>query len=162
MLLMSFMAQILWTGNSYISSSQDSINYSRLGDLPHGSAGKESAHNAGDAALHGHIPCGFPAPLSDPHMGKPDVGFRTFTTVGELLWFYCSPVCGSPTQQVWNLILLWFHPSYHLIVASSLSLDMGYLFLASFCWWLFSSYQKHQKLQLLLFVLSQCLLPHGR
>ena len=35
-----------------------------------------------------------PSPLSDPQAGKPDVGFRNFTTVGELLWYYCSPVCG--------------------------------------------------------------------
>ena len=34
-----------------------------------------------------------PSPLSDPQAGKPDVGFRNFTPVGELLWYYCSPVC---------------------------------------------------------------------
>ena len=70
-----------------------------------------------------------PSPLSDPKTGKPDVGFRTFTTVGELLWYYCSPVCGSPTWWAWDLILLWLCPSYHLNAASSLSLDEGYLFL---------------------------------
>ena len=66
----------------------------------------------------------------DPQAGKPGMGFRTFTTVGELLWYYCSPVCGSPTQQVKSrdLILLCLHPSYHLI-AASLSLDLEYLFL---------------------------------
>ena len=53
-------------------------------------------------------------------------GPRTCVMVGELLWYYCSPVCGLPTQQVWGLILLWVCPSYHLAVAS-LSLDMGYL-----------------------------------
>ena len=36
------------------------------------------------------------------------------------------PVCGSPTHPVWDLILLHLRPSYHLIVASSLSLDIGY------------------------------------
>ena len=41
--------------------------------------------------------------------GKPDMGFRTFTT-GELLWCYCSPVCGSPTWRVWDLILSWLPP----------------------------------------------------
>ena len=50
-------------------------------------------------------------------------------TVGKLLWYYCSPICGSPTQLVWHLILLWLCPSYHLGAASSLSLDVGYLFL---------------------------------
>ena len=33
------------------------------------------------------------------------MGFRTFTTAGKLLWYYCSPVCGSPTWWVWDLIL---------------------------------------------------------
>ena len=37
-------------------------------------------------------------------------------------------VYGSPTWQVWDLILLWLCPSYHLTVGSSLSLDMGDLF----------------------------------
>ena len=64
---------------------------------------------------------GFPVPLLDPQAGKPAVGFRTFTTVGELLWYYCSPVCGSPTLQVRDLILSQLYPSYHLTAASSLS-----------------------------------------
>ena len=68
-----------------------------------------------------------PSPLSDPQAGKPDMGFRMFTTVGELLWYYCSPVCGSPSWWVWDLILLWLHPSCHLVAASSLSLDVGHL-----------------------------------
>ena len=45
-------------------------------------------------------------PLPDPQVGKPDVGLRTFTPVGGLLWYNCSPVCESPTQQLWDLILL--------------------------------------------------------
>ena len=73
---------------------------------------------------------GFSVSWLDPQAGKPGMGFRTFTTVGELLWYYCSPVCGSPTHQVKSrdLILLCLHPSYHLI-AASLSLDLEYLFL---------------------------------
>ena len=50
------------------------------------------------------------------------------TTVREFLWYYCSPVCGSPIWRVWDLIWSWLCPSYHL-AAASLSLDMGYLFL---------------------------------
>ena len=38
-------------------------------------------------------------------------------------------VCGLLIQQVWDLILSLVCPSYHLTVASSLSLGMGYLFL---------------------------------
>ena len=38
----------------------------------------------------------------------------------------CSPVCGSPTWWVWDLILLWLCPFYHLAEASSLSSDMGF------------------------------------
>ena len=37
--------------------------------------------------------------------GKPDMGFRTFTTVGEFLLYYCSPVCGLPT----NGYETWFY-----------------------------------------------------
>ena len=48
----------------------------------------------------------FLLPLPDPQVGKPDMGLRTFTPVGRLLWYKCSPVCESPTQQLWDLILL--------------------------------------------------------
>ena len=71
--------------------------------------------------------------ITSPFVGFP--GWETwcrvqnFHTVGKLLWYYHSPICGSPTQLVWDLILLWLHPSYHLGAASSLSLDMGYIFL---------------------------------
>ena len=51
---------------------------------------------------------------------------------GRISWNYCSVVCGSPTHRVWDLILLWLCPSYHLSVAASLSLDIDYLFLVSF------------------------------
>ena len=89
----------------------------------------------------GQIPWGFPVALSDPQAGKSDAGFRTFTIVWKLLWYYCSPVCGSPTRWLWDLILSWFCPSYRLAVAAFLSLDIGYLFWwvpASSCWWYFN------------------------
>ena len=35
--------------------------------------------------------------LPDPQAGKSYVGLRTFTPVGGLLWYKCSPVCESPT-----------------------------------------------------------------
>ena len=70
----------------------------------------------------------FSGPLPDPQIGKPDVGLRTFTPVGGLLWYNCCPVCESPTQQLRDLILLWLHPSYLLIATSPLSFDVGYLF----------------------------------
>ena len=44
--------------------------------------------------------------------GFTTVGFRTFTILWELLWYYCSAVCGSPTWHVWDLILPWLHTSY--------------------------------------------------
>ena len=81
--------------------------------------------------------------LPDPEVRKPDMELRTFTPVGGLLWYNCSPVCESPTQPLWDLTLLWLSPSYHLIVASPLSLDMGYLFWwvpVSSWQWLFNSY----------------------
>ena len=49
------------------------------------------------AGLQSHIPWGSPVPLLDSQAGNCGVGPRTFTTVQELLWFYCSPVCGLPT-----------------------------------------------------------------
>ena len=30
--------------------------------------------------------------------------------MGELLWYYCSLVCGSPTRQVWYLIFIMTAP----------------------------------------------------
>ena len=44
--------------------------------------------------------------LPDPQVEKPDVGLRTFTPEGGLLWYKCSPVRESPTRQLWDLILL--------------------------------------------------------
>ena len=73
----------------------------------------------------------FLLPLLDSQVGKPDVGLRTFTPVGGLLWYKCSPVCDSPTLQLWDLILLRLCPSYHLIVASPLSLDVGSFLVSS-------------------------------
>ena len=55
--------------------------------------------------LQSHIPWGSPVLLPDPQARKPDMRFRTFTTVGELLWYYCSPDCGLPTWKVRALIL---------------------------------------------------------
>ena len=78
--------------------------------------------------LQGQIPWGLPVSLSGPQVGEPDMGFWTFTTVGELLWHYCSLVCGLHTLQLWDLTLLWLCP-YCLAVASSLSLDVEYLFM---------------------------------
>ena len=79
--------------------------------------------------LQGQIPWGFPVPLLSPQSGKPDMGIWTFTTEVELLWYYCSPVCGPPTHWIWDLILLWLCPFYHLTVASSLSLVVQQLVL---------------------------------
>ena len=39
-----------------------------------------------------------------PSLRKPDTRFKTFTTVGELLRYYCFPAGGSPTQWVLALI----------------------------------------------------------
>ena len=49
---------------------------------------------------------------------------KTFTKVREFLWYYCSPDCALPTQWVWDLILSCLCPFCHLLVASSLSLDV--------------------------------------
>ena len=71
------------------------------------------------------------SPLDRSQTSKHDMGLRTFITMGELIWYYCTPVCGLPTWQIQDLFLLWLDPSCHLIEASSLSLDVGYLFLVA-------------------------------
>ena len=72
---------------------------------------------------------GTSSPLLEPKFESLMWGHRTFTTVGGLLWYYCSPVCGLPTRYVWDLILTWLCQSYCLIGACPLNLDVGYLFL---------------------------------
>jgi len=39
--------------------------------------------------------------------GELDVGLRTPTPMEESLWYNYSPVGGSPTQEIWNLNMLW-------------------------------------------------------
>ena len=51
------------------------------------------------AGLQGQVSWGFPVLFLDPQAGKPDVGLRIFTAVGELRWYHCSPVCESPTPM---------------------------------------------------------------
>ena len=60
--------------------------------------------------------------LSLCQTGKTHMGLRTFTTVGELLWYYYSSVCGSPTLWVWNLIL-------HIYLSKILACNFLYLVL---------------------------------
>ena len=57
-------------------------------------------------------------PLVYLQAGKHELGLRTFTTVGKILWFKCFPVCGLTTWLVWDLTLSRLHPSYHIIVVS--------------------------------------------
>ena len=84
------------------------------------------------AGLQGQVSWGFPVPFLDPQAGKPDVGLRIFTTVGELRWYHCSLVCESSSQWVWDLILSWLHPCNDChIIAVSFSLDVCYHFLVS-------------------------------
>ena len=84
---------------------------------------------------------------SSSHCRTPRLGSLMWGSEPSFHWVdfcgMCSPVCESPNQQLWDLILLWLFPSYVLTVASPLSLDVGYLFwwvpLSSYRW-LFSSY----------------------
>ena len=59
---------------------------------------------------------GIPSPFAGVPGWKPDVGLRTFTTVGQLLWYYCSPVCGLPISGYG----IWF---YHDCTASNVLLQ---------------------------------------
>ena len=51
-------------------------------------------------SLQGLILWEFLLPLPDPQVEKPDVGLRTFTPVGGLLWYNCSLVCELPALQL--------------------------------------------------------------
>ena len=72
-----------------------------------------------------------------PQAGKPDMGFRTFTTVGERLWYYCFLVRGGYG--------IWFDCD-----CTPPAISCGFFFVfghgvsfwwvsASSCWWLFNS-----------------------
>ena len=54
-------------------------------------------------------------PLPDLQAGEPDVGLRTFTPVGEILWCNYFPVYEFPTWQVWHLILLLWRAPFTLL-----------------------------------------------
>ena len=56
------------------------------------------------ASIQSLILLEFLLPLLHPQVGKPDVVLRPFTPVGGLLWYKCSPVCESHTQQLWCLV----------------------------------------------------------
>ena len=48
------------------------------------------------------FPWGFSVLLLDPQVGKSVVGPRTFATVWEILYYNCSPVCGSSAWQLYG------------------------------------------------------------
>lgn len=57
------------------------------------------------------------------------MGLRTLTPVGKLLQYNYSPVCGLPTQGLWDLIVSQVYPSCPSHCGSFfLSLDMEDLF----------------------------------
>ena len=66
--------------------------------------------------------------MSDTQVRGPDIGLISLTSLGEPLWYNYFLVCELPTWWVWDLTVWQKHPSYHLVVASSLSLDVEYLF----------------------------------
>ena len=76
------------------------------------------------------FPLGILVSLPNPQAGRPDLGFRTFITVGGL--WYCSLlfciIVKSHTCWVCNLFSLWLHLSYHLLAATPLSLDVFFSF----------------------------------
>ena len=48
------------------------------------------------------IPWSFSVPLLDPQVEKSAVGPRTFAAMQELLWYNCSPVCGSSAWRFYG------------------------------------------------------------
>ena len=66
-------------------------------------------------------------PVLEPQSGGPYMGLWTLLQWESL----CDIIIfqfGSFTCWVCDLIVLWMHPSFHLVVASSLSLDVEHLF----------------------------------
>ena len=49
------------------------------------------------ADLQSQMLWGLLVPMPDPQAGELGMGFRTFTLIGELLWYNYFPVCGLPT-----------------------------------------------------------------
>ena len=91
------------------------------------------SQSCGISAIKPHLPSkpvslGAPPPIGRPQAGKPVMGLKTFTPVGELLWYNYFLLCRLPTLWLWDLVLSRLLPSYHLVVASSLSFNIGYLF----------------------------------
>ena len=79
--------------------------------------------------------------FADPQAGESDVGLRTFTTVWELLWYYCSPVCGSPDKY-----RIWFYRDYDPFTILLEFLHCPWMWVifswwvpVSFCLWLFNN-----------------------
>ena len=64
--------------------------------------------------------------LLDSKTEKTDVGLRSFTRVGTLLLYYCSPVCGSLTWWEWDLSLSWLCSSTTLLKLLYLSMQFLY------------------------------------
>ena len=80
---------------------------------------------------------------SSSHCQTPRLGSLMWGSEPSLQWVdFCGisvlqSVSHPPNHQLWDLILLWWCPSYRLIVATPLCLDVGYLL-----WWvLVSSFQ---------------------
>ena len=51
------------------------------------------------------VSLGIPSPFARSPGQEDWWGPRAFARVWELLWYYCSPVCGSPTCWEWDWIL---------------------------------------------------------
>ena len=64
-----------------------------------------------------------------PRLGSLTWGSKHSQQRENFFGIFFSPVCGSPTWRVWDLILTSLHLSYHLTVASPLSLNVGCFFL---------------------------------
>lgn len=80
-------------------------------------------------AFKGKFSGGSSSSCQTPKAGEPDGGLRTLTPVRRALWYSYFLVCGSPTWQLWYLIILQKNrSSYCLIVDSSFSLGVEYIF----------------------------------
>ena len=83
------------------------------------------------AGLQSQMLWGLLSLVPDPQAGRPDIGLRTLTPVGESLWCNYSSVFGLQ-QGVWDLIRLQVHLSYQSCMVLSWCLCCGGSFLIGF------------------------------
>ena len=103
-----------------------------------------------------------PCPCGRPLLTRKSIEIlrRSSGSVSVGFWvLICNKVCLSPPSVFggyWVWFWMWFHPSYHLVWASPLPFDVGYLFLVGSN--IFLSMVVQQRVVILKFLYSKVIL----